>query len=307
LITEEKIMTVSRRELLKLVGTGAAAMCVAGAELPQKCFAQRRRRMQAASEVPVTPAKIPIGLELWTVRTLCEKGGLPDVLKKVAAMGYQAVELAHSYYGFDAAAWRKMLDENKLKPCGMHLGLPDLEGENLPKTVEFHQVLGTPYLIIAAVPESNLASPQAILDTAKRFNAISQQLKPLGFRLGYHCHGGDFAKIQRDKTPWELIGENTEPDVIMQLDIGHCMGAGADPLAMLKKFPGRGLSIHLKEHGGKPGAAIGEGDVPWKEIFQVCETTAGTKVYVVEQQSHKEPDDLDVEDRSLKNLRKMGK
>ena len=151
-------MTVSRREMLKL-GVGAAALWCAGAELPQRAAtAQRKgRRRSGAVATPATQAKIPIGLELWSVRDQCEKE-LPVVLAAVAKMGYQAVELAHSYYGHDAEAWRKLLDENGLKSCGMHMGLPALEGDAFQKTVEIHKVLGTPYLIVASLPQKNVAS-----------------------------------------------------------------------------------------------------------------------------------------------------
>jgi sugar phosphate isomerase/epimerase len=221
-------------------------------------------------------------------------------------MGYQGVELAHSYYGYDAAAWRKLLDENHLKACGMHMGLPMLEGEQFQKTVEIHKVLGTPYLIIASVPEKNRNSVEAVRATSKRFNEISDKLQAHGMRLGYHCHGGDFTKLG-DKTPWELFAENTKPEVIMQIDIGNCLGGGGDPYAMIKKYPGRSVSVHLKEYGGKPGAVVGEGEVKWNEVFQLCETVGGTRQYVVEEEGRQGADAFEAVRRALANLRKMGK
>jgi sugar phosphate isomerase/epimerase len=300
-------MTISRRHMLKL-GAGAAAAWTVGAKLPLAAAAPGklfRRRQPVLTNKSAATRKIPIGLELWSVRQQCEKE-LPVVLKAVGKMGYQAVELAHSYYGLDAAAWRKLLDENGLKSCGMHMGLPALEGDEFQKTVEIHKIIGTPYLIIASVPKKNLATVDAIKETAKRFNEISERLKPHGMKLGYHCHGGDFSKMD-GTTPWEVMGESTSPDVIMQLDIGNCLGGGGDPIAMLKKFPGRSVSVHLKDHGGKPGAVIGEGEVKWNEVFQICETTGGTKQYVVEEEGRKGPEALEVVERALKNLRKMGK
>jgi hypothetical protein len=84
-------MNVSRRQILQL-SAGVAATWVTGARLAP-CWA--------------TPAeeKIPIGLELWSVRHQCEKE-LPTVLKAVGQMGYDSVEMAHSYYGHDAVTWR---------------------------------------------------------------------------------------------------------------------------------------------------------------------------------------------------------
>ena len=117
-------MNISRRQMLQL-SAGAAAASIWGT-----------RRAPTAVAAPAK--KIPIGLELWSVRQLCEKE-LPMVLKAVGQMGYDAVELAHSYYGYDAAAWRKLLDENGLKSCGMHMGLPALQGDAFQKTVEMHR------------------------------------------------------------------------------------------------------------------------------------------------------------------------
>ena len=82
-------MNLSRRQLLQF-SAGAAATSILGTKL-------------ARGVAAATMAKIPIGLELWSVRQQCEKE-LPAVLQAVAQMGYQGVELAHSYYGHDAAA-----------------------------------------------------------------------------------------------------------------------------------------------------------------------------------------------------------
>jgi sugar phosphate isomerase/epimerase len=92
----------------------------------------------------------------------------------------------------------------------------------------------------------------------------------------------------------------------MQLDTGNCLGGGGDPVAVLKRYPGRATTIHLKEHGGPRGAPVGEGDMPWKEIFELCESTGGTEWYIVEQESYATAP-LEVVRRCLENLRKMGK
>jgi sugar phosphate isomerase/epimerase len=259
----------------------------------------------ARSTAAAATEKIPIGLELWSVRRQCEKE-LPAVLRAVAQMGYGSVELAHSYYGYDASAWRKLLDDNGLKSCGMHMGLPMLQGDAFDKTVAMHKVIGTPYLIIASLPKKNLASVRAIVETGKQFNELSERLEPHGMKIGYHCHGGDFEKVE-GRTAWELFGENTKPDVLLQLDIGNCLGGGGDPIAMLKKFPGRSVSIHLKDYGGKPGAVFGEGQVNWKEVFELCTTIGGTKQYVIEEEGREGPEALEGVRRALENFRKMSR
>ena len=179
-------MNPSRRQMLQF-GAGAAVASVLGTKW-------------AYGVAEAGTAKIPIGVQLWSVRHQGEKE-LPVVLEAIARMGYQTVELAHSYYGHDAQVWRKLLDDNGLKSCGMHLGLPALLGEAFDKTVEMHKVIGSPFLIVASLPKRNLASVEAIAETAKVFNEIAARLKPLGMKTGYHCHGGDFAQVE-GRTAW---------------------------------------------------------------------------------------------------------
>ena len=284
-------MILSRRQMLQL-SAGVAATSILGT---------RWGRNAAAAAT----GKIPVGLELWSVRQQCEKE-LPAVLRAVAQMGYQSVELAHSYYGHDEAAWRKLLEENGLKSCGMHMGLPALQGDAFDKTVEIHKAIGTPYLIVASLPQKSLASLPAIVETGKQFNELAERLAPHGMKIGYHCHGGDFAKVD-GRTAWELFGENTKSDVLLQLDIGNCLGGGGDPIGMLKKFPGRSVSLHIKDYGGKPGAVFGEGTVNWPEVFEICETTGGTKQYIIEEEGRSGPEALEDVRRAFQNFRKMGK
>lgn len=282
-------MSISRRDLLKL-GAGAGAMCLAGAH-PLAALARAK------------DAKIPIALQLYSVRRQCEKD-LPPVLEAVAKMGYQGVEFA-GYYGRDAADLRKLLDANGLKCCGTHIRLGTLQGDALKGTVEFNQTLGNPYLIVSYMPHSLLESLEKIKETAKIYDDLAAKVKDEGMHVGYHAHGGDFVKIG-DKTVWELFFENTCPEVCMQMDVGNCIEGGGDPYAILKEFPGRSATIHLKEYGGPDEAVLGEGEVDWKKVFNICETTGGTKWYIVEHERGA-GDPLENVKRCLKNLRKLGK
>lgn len=282
-------MNYSRREMLKL-GAGAAAIWATGT------------RRLAAGAAP-SKKKIPIGLQLYSVRNQCEKD-LPGVLRAVAKMGYQGVEFA-GYYGRNAQELRKLLDENGLKCCGTHTGLDTLTGDALKGTVEFNKTLGNPFLIAPGLPGNRTSSAQALKETGKLFSELAEKVKGQKMRVGYHAHGGDFRKFD-GQTAWDIIFSNAGPDVVMQLDIGNCIGGGGDPIAILKKFPGRSATIHLKEHGGKAEAVVGQGDVDWAEIFRLCETTGGTEWYIVEHERSAGSPMNNVR-LCLENLRKMGK
>ena len=283
-------MSYTRREMLKL-GAGAAALCTMGIDL------------RTAAAKPAKK-KIPIALQLYSVRSDCAKD-LPGVLEAVAKMGYAGVEFA-GYYGHDPKKIRKMLDRNGLKCCGTHTGLGALLGDKLQGTVELHKTLGAKFINVPGMGRDRLGSPEVILKTAKLFNELAEKVKPDGMRVGYHAHGGDFHKFD-GKTAWDIFFSNTRPDVNMQLDIGNCIGGGGDPYAILKEFPGRAATVHLKEHGGKRGAAVGDGDVKWKEIFELCEKPGGTEWYIVEQEGYGAITPLESVKQCIENLRKMGK
>lgn len=282
-------MNISRRDMLKL-GAGTAACWAAGAGLQ-------------IAEAKADKKKIPLGLQLYSVRGECQKD-LPAVLEAVAKMGYDGVEFA-GYYGREAKPLRKLLDDNGLKCCGTHTGLGTLTGDALKGTVEYNKILGNKYLIAPGLPRENTRSAEALKKTGELFSELAEKVKGQGMKVGYHAHGGDFRRFD-GQTGWDIIFSNASDDVVMQLDIGNCIGGGGDPIAVLKKFPGRSATIHLKEHGGKRGACVGEGDVDWKTVFRLCETTGGTRWYIVEQESYDGPP-LGSVKRCIDNLRKMGK
>ena len=282
-------MNFSRRKMLKFSATAAAV------------WATGLDPLRAA--VKSAKKKIPIGLQLYSVRRDCQKD-LPPVLEAVAKMGYQGVEFA-GYYGRDAKQLRKLLDDNGLKCCGTHTRLDTLADDAFMKTAEFNKTLGNKFLIVPSLPRGNTSSVQALKDTAKLFGELAAKAKPLEMRVGYHAHGGDFRDIE-GQTPWDILFGDAGKDVVMQLDTGNCLGGGGDPVAVLKKFPGQTATIHLKEHGGPRNAVLGDGDVKWNEIFELCETIGGTEWYIVEQERYN-GSPLDTVKVCIDNLQKMGK
>jgi sugar phosphate isomerase/epimerase len=94
---------------------------------------------------------------------------------------------------------------------------------------------------------------------------------------------------------------------VQQVDTGNCIDGGGDPVALIRRFPGRTATIHLKEFSKtKPDAFIGGGDVPWKAVFEACETVGGTEWYIVEYEHENQPA-IPAVGHCLANLRKMGK
>lgn len=249
-------------------------------------------------------AKIPVALQLYSVREDCAQD-LPGTLKAVAEMGYEGVEFA-GYYDRTAQELRRMLDDLGLKVAGTHTGIHTLLGEELPRTIEFNQILGNKYLIVPGLPREYTESKEAWLKTADLFNDLAEKVKPYGMLVGYHNHSAEFQKIEGEY-PWDIFFSNTKPEVIMQIDTGNALHGGADPVPFLERYPGRAITVHLKEFSKtNDRALLGEGDVRWEEVFRLCETTGGTQWYIIEQESYAYPP-LECARKCLENLRKMGR
>ena len=247
---------------------------------------------------------IPIGLQLYSIREDCARD-LPGTLAAVAKMGYAGVEFA-GYHGYSAPELRSLLDSLGLKCCGTHIALDTLMGDELARTVEFNQVLGNDYLVVPGLVESRRSSRAAWYETAQVFNEIAARLQPHGMRTGYHNHYVEFQPMDGE-LPWDTFFGNTRSDVIMQLDIGNALHGGGDPIPYIARYPGRAITVHLKEYSATdPTALIGEGDVPWPQVFELCESTGNTEWYIVEQESYRYPP-LEVVARCLDQLRALGK
>jgi len=247
--------------------------------------------------------KIKIALQLWSVREECARN-MEGTLKAIADMGYEGVEFA-GYYGRKADDLRRILDDLGLKVAGTHIPIDTLLGERLRETIEFNRILGNKYLMVPGLPESMRNSKGAWLNTAKLMNEISDKLKPEGMLVGYHNHAIEFQPINGE-IPWYLFFDATKSDVVMQLDTGNAMHGGVSPegiLEIIKRYPGRAKTIHLKEYSRKnERALIGEGEVMWKELINLCETIGGTEWYIIEQETYAYPP-LECAKRCINNLK----
>jgi sugar phosphate isomerase/epimerase len=133
-------------------------------------------------------------------------------------------------------------------------------------------------------PNKGLNGWKAIAD---ELNAAAEKLEPSGLKPGYHNHQAEWKPVDGVR-PIEIIARNTKPSIMLQLDVGTCVNAGADPVAWIRSNPGRIHSLHLKDWSSDPGKGyqvlFGEGDAKWKDIFAAAESVGGVEYYLLEQE-----------------------
>jgi sugar phosphate isomerase/epimerase len=265
--------------------------------------------MAAASPLAFGAKKVPVGLELFSVRNEL-KEDLNGTVRAVAKMGYEVVEFFAPYYAWteqQTKDMRRLLDDLGIKCLSTHNDAKNFLVDNLAKTRDLNGILGAKYAVMASA-----GRPQRVAGwttVAETLNRAADYWKSAGLRAGYHNHQTEFMALEGDeKRPIDVIAANTNLEVMLQFDVGTCVEAGSDPVAWINANPGRIRSMHCKDWAAGPDKGykvlFGEGDVPWKRIFEAAEKTGGIEYYLIEQEGSALPA-METAEKCLANFRKL--
>jgi sugar phosphate isomerase/epimerase len=283
---------ISRRNFLTVSGAAAAVLAAQATKTTAFAALAANEAAPPASPVPDT-RKYPIGLELYSVRTELARD-LPNTLRTVAKMGFEVVEFYAPYFSWTipyAKEVRTLMDDLGLRCYSTHNQIESFKpGDTMAKAIELNQILGARYLILASEPggTKGLDGWKKLCD---QLTTAVEQLKPHGLSAGFHNHQTEWAPLDGSMRVMDFIAANTPKEFVLQLDVGTCMEAGADPIAWIKANPGRIKIVHLKDWA--PGSRadekgyrvlFGEGVSPWKEIAAAVESVGGVEFYLMEQE-----------------------
>lgn len=270
-------MKISRREFV-------VSMAVSG-------LAAKFPRLVAAY-----PLGLPPGLQLWTVKDDLRTDAA-GTLRQLSRVGIRELEL----FELPGAPreFRKQCDDLGLSLVGGHFYLQSLA---TPSTLDAAHALGLKYIVIVfptlrslkdqdisgmSVQELMPLYEKITLDdyrwNAEQFNALGERLAREGFQLGYHNHAVDLKQLDGKTALDELIDLTRPEHVVFEMDTGHVIHAGSDPIAYLRKYPTRIQLLHLKDL--EPGfrvsaridteemdtnAELGSGVIDWHAFFAVA-------------------------------------
>jgi len=255
----------------------------------------RRSFLAIAGAFPIATAaaqsrNIPVGIELYSVRAELMKD-LMGTVRTVAKMGYEVVEFYAPYYNWTpqyAKEVRRLMDDLGIRSPSTHNSAAAFAGDGLAKAIELNQIIGSRYVIMASPPRITGADGWKAL--GDQLTSAAEKLRPLGMYAGFHNHAAEWPEVG-GRRPMDILAASTPKDVALQLDVGTCVAAGADPVAWIRANPGRIKSIHCKDWA--PGTReeekgyrvlFGEGVSPWKQIFQAAESAGGVEYYLIEQE-----------------------
>ena len=300
----------TRRRFLQLSAVVPAAIA-ARALLPGGFVATARASDTLVA--PPTPKKYPIGLELYSVRGELTKD-LPNTLRTVAKMGYEVVEFYAPYLGWTfpfAKDVRSQLADLGLRCFSTHNHFESFTpGAEMSHAIELNQILGARHMIMSSPPK-NTKSAEDWKRVCGQLTTAVGQLKPHGLYAGFHNHHIEWLPVEGGQRLMDVIAVNTPKEFILQLDVGTCLEAGADPIAWIRANPGRTKSVHLKDWaaGGKADekgyrVLFGEGAAPWKEITVAAESVGGVEFYLLEQEGSRFPE-FETAERCLASWKKF--
>jgi sugar phosphate isomerase/epimerase len=228
-----------------------------------------------------------IGLELYSVRGELSRD-LPNTLKNVAKFGYEVVEFYSPYFKWTpiyAKDVRAQMDDLGLRCYSTHNGFESFSSpENMAHAIELNQILGTRYIVLASAPSTS--GVEGWKKLCEKLTTAVEQLKPHGLSAGYHNHQAEWAKLENGQRIIEVIAANTPGEFVLQLDVGTCEEAGADPVAWVKANPGRIKTMHLKDWSPDKGYRVlfAEGVTPWKDLLSTAESVGGVEYFLIEQE-----------------------
>lgn len=236
-------------------------------------------------------AKPPLGLQLWSVRAMLEKD-VPGTLRLVKSWGFDEVET----FGKFGAEIAPQLKAAGLMARAMHIGYERLE-KDLAGVLKDADAVGAATVVNPYLPHKQKphASRDEILKAAGSFARWSKECRAAGKRLGYHIHGQEFGPAP-EGTLFDVLAKESGPDVGFEADVYWVTFGGADPVALMKKHPGRFWFTHLKDmaKGVAPGSeaahreesnvVLGTGRIDIQGVL-AAGPTAGVEMHFIEDES----------------------
>ena len=265
------------------------------------------------------------GIQLYSVRDDMKKDP-SGTLKQLADMGYKYVEHANyvdrKFYGWNAKEFKKVLDDLGLQMKSGHTVMNAKawdEGKNeftdaWKYTVDDAAIVGQEYVISPSLDESYRKD----IDRLKRFLAVfnksGELCKKSGMKFGYHNHDFEFNTQVDGQRLYDIILKETDPAlVIQQMDMGNMYSAGGRPLELLRQYPGRFKSFHVKDEiktdkadREYESAVLGTGIMHVKEVIDLAKKIGGTEHFIIEQESYQGKSPLDCAKEDLQIMKKWG-
>ena len=224
------------------------------------------RSLRAALVVPIAMSLSSVtfahelGLQLYSVRKQMEQN-LPEAFSQINQWGIKVVEGGGALYGHPVEEYKNQLLKNDLQIVSVDASFEELR-DNPMAVVYKARYFDSRFATFYWIPH-DAKKGFGIMDAKgaiEVMNKAGKLLKENGITLQYHAHGYEFMPHGKG-TLLDYILENVE-HAAFQMDVFWMKQGGMDPTKILQKYPGRFLSLHLKDRKkGTQNTSNGKADV----------------------------------------------
>lgn len=266
-----------------------------------------------------------VGIQLYSVRDDMGKDPL-GTLKQLAAMGYKNVEHANyrerKFYGYTPVEFKKILDDLGIAMPSGHTVMGPSHWDETKKqftdlwkyTIEDAATMGQKYVISPSLDNRYRKDRDGLLRFMEVFNKSGELCNRSGMKFGYHNHDFEFSEKLNGDTLYDIMLANTDERlVIQQLDIGNLYNGGANAIEVVKQYPTRFSSLHVKDeikatsgNDKYESTILGNGIVNVKEVIDYVRKNTKNVHYIIEQESYQGKTPLDCAKEDLAIMKKWG-
>lgn len=210
-----------------------------------------------------------LGLQLFSLRHQFAEDPA-KTLDQIQQWGLHAVEGSRDLYGYTVEEFRAELDKRGIDVVSSDTSFEELR-DNPMAAVYRAKFYGASYTTFYWVPHGENFLFEDAQKTVDVMNQAGALLKKHGVTLQYHAHGYEYLPY-KNETLFDYIIQNVD-QAKFQMDVFWTKHGGMDSTALLKKYPGKFTSLHLKDRkkgtensskgsaDGDTNVVLGQGDV----------------------------------------------
>jgi len=271
---------LSRREFLRNVAIDAGAAGLVAAHV---------------ATVRAKPLGLPIGSQTYPHRALL-KHDFPDLLKQLAGIGVQEIELCSplGYADFagltDGRQVKRIIADHGLACTSAHFGMRELR-ERQADSIAWASDVGITRMFTATLGAGSRPTMDDVKRAADEYNRIAAVAAKAGMQQGLHNEGFELTMVDGRRT-YDVLLDLLDPKLVTFQFQMSTISRGFVAAEYFMKYPGRFSSMHLQDVSGGAGAsggtgepaqvAVGKGSIDWVKTFTAARI-GGVKSYFVEQ------------------------
>jgi sugar phosphate isomerase/epimerase len=282
--------SISRREFFKKASSDAVVAGFVAAGL--------------GTRVRANPLGLPIGSQTYPHRAMIKEGNFAGLLKILADIGVQRIELCSPGYNefaslSDGKQVRKIIADHGLGCESAHFSMRELR-ESQGKSIDWAKDVGITQMVTATLGAGNTPTMDDVKKAADEYNQIAAVAAKAGIQQGLHNEGFELSEVDGRRT-YDILFELLDPKLVKFQFQMSTIGRGFVAHEYFAKYPGRFISMHLQDvdlnatpppppagqtgRGGRGRGvqtSVGKGSIDWVKTFQAAKI-AGVRNYFVEQ------------------------